>query len=68
LKRITFVLTKVEIEDGEILDEKDLTDEQREELEQQLQIEENGCPFQDDTYTADVDYYNPDTGYSNNYT
>lgn len=30
--------------------------------------EEEEEPYPDDTYCADVDYYNPDTSFSNNYT
>lgn len=28
----------------------------------------NGCKFEDGTYSATVDYYNPETNYSNTYT
>jgi hypothetical protein len=29
---------------------------------------ETGCKFEDGTYSATVEYYNPETGYSNTYT
>ena len=30
--------------------------------------DENGCRFEDGTHSATVDYYNPETGYSQTYT
>ncbi len=30
--------------------------------------DENGCKFKDGTHSATVDYYNPETGYSQTYT
>jgi hypothetical protein len=30
--------------------------------------DENGCKFEDGTHSATVDYYNPETGYSQTYT
>lgn len=42
--------------------EKDVDDEETN------QIEESGCKFKDDTYSATVEYHNSETGYSATYT
>jgi hypothetical protein len=37
-------------------------------VEDENNVEKSGCKYEDGTYSATVDYYNPETGYSSTYT
>lgn len=39
-----------------------------EDSEDESEMEESDCGYSDGTYSASVDYYNPETGFSNTYT
>ena len=42
--------------------------ENYDESENNSEMEESTCGYSDGTYSASVDYYNPETGFSNTYT
>lgn len=44
------------------------SDEQESDEENEEYSSSSGCKFEDGTYSATVDYYNPETGYSQTYT